>query len=81
MLFRRPHISERKVIAFGTKYEMFKLSCSCGWCVQDYDAREVERVWMQHLEQYRASNEAQMREVAEEFYRVFGNRSTEKVRA
>lgn len=73
MLFnRKSHHSERHVMNLGTDHEMFKLTCSCGWCVQDYNAREVEMVWGDHLNQHKVLIDAQMQEIAREFAAEFG---------
>ena len=71
--FRRdPHIPERSIHGLGTTNEMYLLECSCGWAVQDYNAREVELTWGEHLNQHKVLLEAQMQEIAREFQAEFG---------
>lgn len=67
MLFRRVHISERRIAHLGTEHEFFVLQYSCGWGVQDHDAREVELAWATHLGQHKVFLDAQMQEIAREF--------------
>jgi hypothetical protein len=73
MFFRRdPHIPERSIHGLGTTNEMYLLECSCGWAVQDYNAREVELTWGDHLNQHKVLLEAQLQEIGREFQAEFG---------
>lgn len=73
MLFnRKTHTSERHIFGLGTQNEMFQIICSCGWAVQDYNAKEVELTWGDHLNQHKVLLEAQMQEIGREFQAEFG---------